>query len=367
MSGYSGADVVAELSAEQWGIVTTGQARRAGVSAQQIKRLTDRGILDRLHYGIYRMTRLPHDQHLPVRVAWIALDPETPAWHRLEQDLPTGVVSHRSAAVLHGLGDIDADVVELTAVRRIRLSLPDLRIHTAALDRRDWVVVDGIPTTTAVRTIDDLAAAHIDSGHLAGVVRDAVEHGLASIGEVQQVLRPHAFSYEHALNDGKGFLRALIAEAGVSQDLVELAGMSTGDALFKDRQTVTDNNIRPRTGTDAFARLSGVVTDDSVSAVRSFIDSFDPQFDSSKLAEAMFRTSAVHQMSEKLAASLTDQPGVRDALRRISEDLYNSSAVKDITAALITGGAGSDAVAQAFRVSRNTAAPPNDATDEDSE
>ncbi|UOT07806.1 hypothetical protein MPY17_32265 [Rhodococcus opacus] len=37
---------------------------------------------------------------------------------------PDRGLSHRTAAGLHGLGDLDADVVELTATRWIRLSLP---------------------------------------------------------------------------------------------------------------------------------------------------------------------------------------------------------------------------------------------------
>ncbi|GGL05076.1 hypothetical protein [Nocardia jinanensis] len=73
-----------------------------------------------------------------MRVAWFAVDPATVAWQRLQQEMPTGVVSHRTAASLHELGDLDADVVELTATRRIRLSLPDVTIHRGSLSREDW-------------------------------------------------------------------------------------------------------------------------------------------------------------------------------------------------------------------------------------
>ena len=49
---------VAEFGAEQWGLITSAQARALGVTAVQMKRLADRGALDRVHHGIYRMTRI---------------------------------------------------------------------------------------------------------------------------------------------------------------------------------------------------------------------------------------------------------------------------------------------------------------------
>ncbi|WP_276203980.1 type IV toxin-antitoxin system AbiEi family antitoxin domain-containing protein, partial [Rhodococcus opacus] len=48
---------VAEFGAEQWGLITSAQARMLGVTAVQMKRLADRGALERVHHGIYRMTR----------------------------------------------------------------------------------------------------------------------------------------------------------------------------------------------------------------------------------------------------------------------------------------------------------------------
>lgn len=215
---------VAEFGAEQWGLITSAQARALGVTAVQMKRLADRGALERVHHGIYRMTRLPYDPRQDLRVAWVALDLDTPAWERLSQSFPGGVISHRSAAQLHDLGDLDADVTELTCPRRVRLSLPDVRIHTGPVGINDWTVVDGLPVTTARRTIADLAAGRIDGGHLAGIVRDALTRELASASELETTLATTAFEYGHALGDGHAFLDSLIAQAGVSENTLGLAG-----------------------------------------------------------------------------------------------------------------------------------------------
>ncbi|ELB94393.1 hypothetical protein Rwratislav_04118 [Rhodococcus wratislaviensis IFP 2016] len=254
---------MAEFGAEQWGLITSAQARALGVTAVQMKRLADRGALERVHHGIYRMTRLPFDPRQDLRVAWVALDLETPAWERLSQPFPGGVVSHRSAAHLHDLGDLDTDVAELTCSRRVRLSLADVRIHTGTIDVDDWTVVDGLPVTSARRTIADLAAGGIDGGHLAGIVRDALAHELVSIAELEKTLASFAFDYGHVLGDGRAFLDALIAQAGISENTLGLA-----DAYRRSKEGPLTDRLAAvhRPGADLTDHL------ESTTAARSIAD-----------------------------------------------------------------------------------------------
>ena len=77
MRSDSRAAQVVTLAAEQGGVVTSRQARAVtSVSVQQLKRMVDSGVLDRLHHGLYRLARMPEDVHLDERVAWLALDPD---------------------------------------------------------------------------------------------------------------------------------------------------------------------------------------------------------------------------------------------------------------------------------------------------
>ena len=223
-----GPDVrIVGLASEQWGLITSRQARiSADVTPQQLKRMTDTGHLERLHHGIYRLARFPHDEYHDERVAWLALDPARLMWERLDDDVPTGVLSHRTAARLHRLGDLDADTVEITALRRHRLSIPDITIRRGPISRDDWQVIDGLPVTIPVRTIADLAAAGTDSGHLAAVVRDALTRDLASVEDTAAALAPHAFAYGHRALDGHGFLDALIQEAGVPSTALAMADIA---------------------------------------------------------------------------------------------------------------------------------------------
>ncbi|ATI36363.1 hypothetical protein CPI83_29625 (plasmid) [Rhodococcus sp. H-CA8f] len=252
------ANMVAEIAAEQWGIITTAQARAHDVTPVQMKRLTDRGALERVHHGIYTMTRMPYDPIQDIRIAWIALDPKTPAWDRLTQDFPTGVVSHRTAAKLHQLGDIDADWTEFTCQRRIRIDLPDIKIHTGTVEVKDWTTVEGLPVTTASRTVEDLAAAKIDGGHLASIAQDAIAQELATPDDLEKALAPHAFAYGHALNDGSRFLASLIEQAGVSTNTLRLADMATRylrecEPSAADNASNTPRHIKLDPGALAFA------------------------------------------------------------------------------------------------------------------
>lgn len=205
---------LADVAADQWGLVTTAQARRAGTSPQTVAKLANRGALDRLAHGVYRLAGTPPDAHDELRAAWLALDPEYFAAERLRLE-PPEVVSHRSAARLWQLGDTDADRHEFIVATRRQSRRPDIRFHRGRLRPTDWTIVDGLPVTAIPRTIADLTAGHIDGGHLAGIVRDAVVHQHVDVDVLAETLLPHARAYGTPVDDGEALLRVLLATAGV--------------------------------------------------------------------------------------------------------------------------------------------------------
>jgi hypothetical protein len=98
----------------------------------------------------------------------------------------------------------------------------------------EWTVVDGLPVTTVLRTVADLAEVRIDGGHLARVVRDALTIKLVDDQDLIAVLRAHAHRYGAPMGDGKSLLVRFLQESGVSVPLgraVELARVSD----FSDR------------------------------------------------------------------------------------------------------------------------------------
>lgn len=222
----SAALTLADVAAEQWGLVTTAQARALGVSAQGVARLTNQGSLERMTHGVYRVSGAPPEPLDELRAAWLTLDPSLRAAERVRDAAPA-VVSHRSAASLHGLGDLDADLHEFTTVGRKQSRRPDIRLHRGHLAAGEWTVADGLPVTTVARTVADLAAVRVDGGHLASVVRDALTVKQVSDQVLSAALAPHAQRYGAPAGDGEALLARFIQESGVSVPLgraVELSG-----------------------------------------------------------------------------------------------------------------------------------------------
>lgn len=224
---------LADLATEQWGLVTTAQARSVGVSPQTVARLTDRGALERMTHGVYRVTGTPPSSFDGLRAAWLTLDPARRVGDRLRDETPV-VVSHRSAAAIHELGDLEADEFEFTSGERKQSRRPDTHIHRGQVGAGEWTVVDGLPVTTVIRTVTDLAAAHVDGGHLASVVRDALTRQQVDDQRLAAALRRYAHHYGARMGDGEALLSRLLQESGISESIeraVELAGAQTPGEL----------------------------------------------------------------------------------------------------------------------------------------
>jgi hypothetical protein len=217
--------LIAAVGADQWGMVSTAQATAVGADARTLARLASMGELERLAHGIYRLAGGPPGPHDDLRAAWIGLNPGRTAADRIAAS-PTEFVSHRSAAVLHGFGDLDADQLEFTTSVRRQSRRPDIRIHRGTIGSDEWTLVDGLPTTTALRTIEDLADAHIDRGHLAAVVRDALLQHNLPVEKVAAVLAPAARAYGVTAGDGNHLVGLLISEVGIPKTTLDVAQIS---------------------------------------------------------------------------------------------------------------------------------------------
>ncbi|WP_083865275.1 type IV toxin-antitoxin system AbiEi family antitoxin domain-containing protein [Nocardia brevicatena] len=208
---------LADLAGAQWGLFTSAQAGELGFTAQQLKRLADAELITRIRQGVYRLTGAPESPADPIRAEWLALEPKRMAGDRLTDEVPVGVVSHRSAARLQELGDIDADVHEFTVQRRRSTRSHDVRFRICELARTDWHLVEGLPVTRPLRTVVDLADDGTDGGHLATIVRDAILTGDVTRDELAKALRPFAHRYGMQIGDGAALVRDFIGQAGIPE------------------------------------------------------------------------------------------------------------------------------------------------------
>lgn len=196
---------LADLATDQWGLVTRRQAELAGVSRRTFDRLaSDEGVLERVARGVYRLATAPVPDHMELRAAWLQLAPASPAWSRGPSQ---GVVSHRSAASLYGLGDLPADRHDFIVSTRKQSRRKDVRLHHQSLKSNEWTSVGGIPTTLPSRLVSDLLHDHEDPEALGHIIADAIRKVFDYPAAFAEKLAPHATRFGFRRNDGLALLR----------------------------------------------------------------------------------------------------------------------------------------------------------------
>jgi hypothetical protein len=201
-----------ELAQDQWGLVTRRQLVDAGLGSSALERLVSPdGALERVAWGVYQLAGTPIPGHRDLRAAWLQLAPEIPAWERTAAQ---GVVSHRSAAALYGLGHLPADQHEFTVPHRHQTRRPDVRIHVRPVGDDEWARVDGLPVTRPRRIATDLARTREDPEAIAQVIAEAIRRGDDSPDGFATALAPHAVPYGFRQGDGLAVLRWLLDLTG---------------------------------------------------------------------------------------------------------------------------------------------------------
>ncbi len=219
-----------ELSASQWGMVTTAQAAAHGVPRLDLSRLCQSGHLERLAHGVYRDAGAPSEEFESLRAAWLAADPSHTAEQRL-RDLAGGVVvMGASAASLHGVGDLPADRHEFSAPVRRQTQRSGVSYRRRQLEPTDVTIAHGLPVTTIERTIADLVEDRTDLSLVADVLRDAAQSRRLDTDRLTELLAPLAARNHLRKDDGDALLRHLTALAGLdTASLVE--EISTSETL----------------------------------------------------------------------------------------------------------------------------------------
>ncbi len=201
------------ISEDQWGLVTRRQVLDAHIPWRSVARLVERGLLDRVAYGVYRVRGGGESDHLQLRAAWLQLDSGKPAWARLD-DPDAAVVSYASAAEMHDVGELRADVHEFTLPVRRQTRRSDLRLHRGQVPVEDRLLIGGLPVTRTARMIADLIADHADLGSVAQITAEVVDRGLDAPQAIAGHLAPYAARFGLHASDGQAFLEHLMDQAG---------------------------------------------------------------------------------------------------------------------------------------------------------
>jgi very-short-patch-repair endonuclease len=167
--------VIADLAAQQHGVVARWQLLAAGITSRQIKLRLRNDRLHEIHRGVYLVG---HTVPPPLAVEQAAL-------------LACGekaVLSHRSAANLWGLLSYPASAPAwVTAPPGRSVDRPRIGVRRASLTRRDVRSRHGLRLTSPPRTILDLSLL-LEQGELEHLVAEAEYRKLASEAELRAQL-----------------------------------------------------------------------------------------------------------------------------------------------------------------------------------
>lgn len=211
MMRYSTINRLADIAQDQWGLVTRRQAERAGVSPATLQRLASDSTLERVAQGVYHLAGAPTPDHLELRAAWLQLAPDVLAWNRTAAE---GVVSHRSAAALYGLGHLPADRHEFMLPVRRQSRRPDVRLHKRRLADDEWISLRGLPVTRPAWIAADLLSDREDPEAVAHVIADAIRGVYDYPGTFVDTLAAHAAKFGLRRHDGLALLRWLLDLVG---------------------------------------------------------------------------------------------------------------------------------------------------------
>lgn len=175
---------------EQDGYFTTAQAARVGVAKPKVDRILKAGLVRRVRRGVYAIARNAPMPRVDERIysAWLALDARRLPWERVE---PKVLVSHETAAALHGMGVIPDDGdVQLTARGDPRTRQMGIALNAAPFSNDDWMWVRDrhVMATRPSRTVVDLALRGIERDYVQRAAEDAVTQAIATRGDILAAL-----------------------------------------------------------------------------------------------------------------------------------------------------------------------------------
>ena len=178
---------IADLLADQWGFITSGQCARLELTRTDQKRLRQNGYLAPVVHGL-----MCQPDHLgdrvtdTARLAWVAAGKDLFPSERLSAQWPDYVVTAMTALELHGLGEASCPLPQLAV---IRTSSGHRRTTTAELLgvsqplswHHDVTVLDGLPVATPASAITVLGTEGrhlLDdlTGYLHKIAETAADH-----------------------------------------------------------------------------------------------------------------------------------------------------------------------------------------------
>jgi predicted transcriptional regulator of viral defense system len=169
-----------EHAVDQFGYVTTQDARELGVDPQRLQKMKDRGVLEGVSRGVFRFPDVPAT----------ALDQYAAA--TLWPLTVRGVLSHATALDLHDLCDINPSRIDVTVPRRFRTSRRPskvIHLHREDLPEADVTWHEGLPIVGVHRAILGSIDQHVGWHFIEQAVETARRRGRLTSEQAGELAR----------------------------------------------------------------------------------------------------------------------------------------------------------------------------------
>ena len=171
---------LAEAAADKFGLLTLDDAKQVGYQPKTIVTLAERGQLERVSRGVYRVPFLPGGEMQAYMAA--ALWPQG----------ALGVLTHETALDLWDVSDVNPAKIHVTVPRahRPQRDIPKAYVvHREDLDPADVTAIEGVPVVRLARAIRQSAELHVGRDLLEQAVRHGRGRGLLSADEHERLVR----------------------------------------------------------------------------------------------------------------------------------------------------------------------------------
>lgn len=307
--------VLADVTAYQWGMVTSAQASMHGVTRLDLSRLAEAGHLERLAHGVYKDAGAPGNPFDDLRAAWLSTQPAIMGEARIKARAEGVVVAGTSAARLHDIGDLWADRHEFISPKRRQSQRAEVRFRQRSLDPQDVTLVEGLPAMTMERTIADLVEEIGDLSLVADALRHASLKRNLDVPRLRELLGPLAKRNGLTSGDGSALLNRLLQIAGIDWDAVA-------------RRVAADTSLGSRVAANYLDHLSKTdlgqlaMTPEMQKTMRSIQDSI-----AASLQDALAPARASARVN------LVKGAGIDDVAKKIAEQFATSDAMKELSRA----------------------------------
>lgn len=192
--------------ASSGGVINRATALALGMPSSTLKVWVRDGRLVRVGTGVYVLPGVLENEETLLRAATSALD---------------AVVSHESAARLHGLDGLDPRRIAVTVPIRRSNRFKGVIVHQSTdLTEDEVVVVNGLPVTDPPRTIIDLAAV-LPAKLLAPILDQAVRNKITTYKAVKARLEATARSGKPGVVKLRRLLEVRLGRMFISESALE--------------------------------------------------------------------------------------------------------------------------------------------------